>query len=600
MKIPRHTRGGYAMIVTAIMFMAVSLVIALGLTTPIIRQIAETTDIWNAKQSYYVSQSGVEDVLYRLESASFSQYIGSAEGITLNGAGATTTFSGSLSSQNGLTLSTLSNESGYDKTVKATVKQGAGVAFTYGVQVGTGGITLASGQVNGNVFSNGNISATNETAKITGSAIVANGAGMTEDQSNDSPSSPPDSITFGNAASTQDAAQSFQVSTTSSVTQVSVNLKKTGNPANLTLKIVKDKSGSPSTSGSDVIASGALSSSLVTTSYGWIDVALSPNPALVPGTSYWIVLDGTNNASNYYVIGANLDTSYASGTAKTGTLGGSWSNAGYDAYFRVYLGGFFGQITGISQYNPIYVGTTASDTAWAHGASYVQAAGTLRCQDQLLNNKACDQSYPDPSQANWPVSNGNISDWEAAAAAGGVISGNDTISGGTTVTLGPKKINGNLDVTGGSTLVVSGTLYVTGTVTIDGGSTVKLSSAYGTNDGVIVADGIVSISGGGDATGDGQSGSYIMILTTSNCAGGSTCSGNYAVSISGGSGAVILNAQNGWIHVTGGSNLNEATANGMLIDGGSAVTYQSGLANMNFSSGPSGGYNITSWNEAGN
>lgn len=602
MPLPKQKKNnGYTMLVTAIIFTLVSVVIVLGLTTPIVKQILLSDDIWGAKQSYYLSEAGAEDVLYRLKSATFNQYVGTSEPITLAGYSATTTLSGSLGGVNGITLTTLSNKSGYDKKIQTTVKQGSGVSFTYGVQVGTGGISLNSSKIVGNVYSAGNIVMTNPTSAITGSAIVSDSPSMTADQENDTPTSSPDTISFTNAAATQDVAQSFQVSSTSVLTQASLYLKEVGSPSsNITVDIVKDKNGSPSTSASDIVSSATISSSLITSNFDWVDVALSPNPSLIVGNTYWLVLNGsTNSSSNYYVIGANLDTSYASGTAKTGQLGSTWNNTGYDAYFRIYLGGFFGSISGEGQYNTLSVGSVSTDMAWAHSISYVNVTGPLRCQNDTLNSKACDQTYPDPSPVSYPVSSGNITAWETAATAGGVESGDYTLPSGA-ATLGPEEINGNLHVTGGGVLTVSGTLYVTGNVTLDGGATIKLASSYGSNGGIIVTNGTVTITGGSSATGDGQSGSYIMFVTTSNCAGGSTCSGNYAASISGGSGAIVVNAQSGTISLSGGVSVNEATANQLILSGNSTVTYQSGLANPNFSTGPSGGFNITSWKELNN
>lgn len=587
------------MLVTAVIFMLVSFVIVFGLTTPIVKQILLSRDIWGAKQSYFLSEAGAEDVLYRLKDATYTQYVGSTESITLNGYSATTTFSGSINGVDGMTVTTLSDDAGYQKKIETKVKEGAGVSFTYGVQVGQGGFSMSgSSGVTGNVFSSGDIVGSS-SAYITGSAIVSNGA-MTEDQSNDTPTSSPNSITFGNAAATQDVAQSFQVSTTSAITQVSLYVKKAGSPASLTVKIVKDSGGSPSTVAGDVVASGALNSSLVTTSLDWVDVALSPNPSLTVGNTYWIVIDGsTGSASNNYVIGANLDTSYTLGTAKTGSLGSSWSNAGYDAYFRLYLGDFFSKISGDSQYNPLHVGTGGSGMAWAHTIQYTSATGELRCQNELLNNKSC-TSYDDPSPSSYPVSSGNITSWKDEATAGGVINGNYDYSDASSLTLGPKKISGNLHIGGSVTLTLTGTLYVTGNVTVDGAGKIKLSSSYGANSGIIVTDGKVIVGGSGNLTGSGTSGSYIMLVTTSSCAGGGTCSGAYAMDISGAAGAVILNAQNGTINFSGSSNVNEATANMIIMSGATNITYQSGLANPNFSSGPSGSFNITSWKELSN
>ena len=173
------------MLLTAIIFMMVSLVIIFGLSTPIIKQIFASRDIWSAKQSYYLSEAGAEDVLFRLKDATYSQYIGSVESLSLNGYGATTTLSGSLSGIDGMTVTALSDQNGYNKKIQAVVKQGSGVSLVYGVQAGQGGISFtSSGKIIGNVFSNGNIISTNSAAAITGSAIVANSADIITDQTN--------------------------------------------------------------------------------------------------------------------------------------------------------------------------------------------------------------------------------------------------------------------------------------------------------------------------------------------------------------------------------------------------------------------------------
>jgi hypothetical protein len=140
-------------------------------------------------------------------------------------------------------------------------------------------------------------------------------------------------------------------------------------------------------------------------------------------------------------------------------------------------------------------------------------------------------------------------------------------------------------------------LWVQGTVTVTGGGKITIAPGYGTNSGVIVSDGIVSLAGGGNLTGSGQSGSYLMILTTSNCPLGPTCAGANALTLSGGAGAVILNAQNGTMILNGGSGVHEATAYQISASGGAVITYDSGLANVNFSSGPSGGWDVSSWQE---
>jgi hypothetical protein len=303
------------------------------------------------------------------------------------------------------------------------------------------------------------------------------------------------------------------------------------------------------------------------------------------------VIDAGTNSGKYYIIGAN-SAGYGNGTGKIGQQGGAWNNttpSGLDYFFSVYLGGVNGLIAGSSgsQWNQLHIGTT-SGTAQAHTVNYTNVTGTIYCQAGTGNNKSC-TNQTDPTYATFPVSDANIDQWEADALTGGTNNGNYTV-GYAGATLGPKKIVGNLTVSNGGILTVTGPLWVTGNITLDGGALIELASSYGTNDGVILADGTITISGGGHATGSGTTGSYIMMLTTS--------SSTSAASISGGAGAVIVYAPNGTINITGGASLKEATGYKMYIDGGSSITYESGLSNNNFSSGPSGTWSIDTWQES--
>jgi hypothetical protein len=95
--------------------------------------------------------------------------------------------------------------------------------------------------------------------------------------------------------------------------------------------------------------------------------------------------------------------------------------------------------------------------------------------------------------------------------------------------------------------------------------------------------------------GTGQSGSYIVFVTTSNC-DISFCSKN-SIDISGGAGSVVLYAPNGTIAFSGSASAKEATAYKISLTGNTTVNYDSGLANINFTSGPSGTWGINSWKE---
>jgi len=239
-----------------------------------------------------------------------------------------------------------------------------------------------------------------------------------------------------------------------------------------------------------------------------------------------------------------------------------------------------------SQWNQLHIGTV-SGTAQAHTVNYTNAAGNIYCQVGTGNNKSC-ISQADPIAVDFSITDANIAEWKAEAEIGGIHNGNYSV-GWAGATLGPKKIVGNLTVSGGGTLTITGTLWVTGNITLNGGGTIKLASSYGSNDGVLIADGTVVISGGGHATGSGTASSYIMLLSTN--------SGSSAITVSGGAGAVIVYAPSGTINISGGASLKEATAYKMSISGGSSITYEFGLIDNNFSSGPSGSWVVESWGE---
>lgn len=572
---------GNALIITMMLFVVISLSVSIGLAAPTISSVKSVKDSLESKRSYAVAESGVEDIFYRLRN---SKNVSSTETITLGTQQTVTTITDISGGRK--QINSIGNSSSRNRTINTILQQGTGVSFNYGVLVGQGGIDLnGSGTINGNVYANGPITG-DSSAVITGTAISANSPALSANQTNGS-GVPANNVIFGNANGTQDIAQSFQVSTESPVNKVQFYIKKVSTPSNATVRIVNDSSGSP---GTTVLATGTLNAASVTTSYGWIDVSFTTNPLLTVGTTYWVVIDASTNSSRYYTLGANSN-GYANGLGKIGQYSGTWNNttpSGLDYYFNLYLGGVNGRIAGSSgsQWNQLHVGTI-SGTAQANTVNYTNATGNIYCQSGTGNNKTC-ISQSDPVYQQFPVSEANIAEWKDDAVAGGTSSGNYSV-GWAGSTLGPKKIVGDLSVSGGGILTVTGTLWVTGNLTLNGGGSIRLSPTYSTNDGVIIVDGTVTISGGGHATGSGTSGSYLMMLSTSTSTS--------AISISGGAGAVIAYAQNGTINISGGASLKEATGYRITVDGGSSITYESGLSNNNFSSGPGGSWNATSWRE---
>ena len=577
-----------------IFLLVISTTIVLGLAGPVVQQIKIGTNTYKSRSSYFVAEAAIEDVLYRLKN-NFS--VSSSETLTLDGNTATVQVEDIGDTR---LITTEGDDDGYIRKLKASVTVGVGASFNYGVQAGQGGFSLDNNAgIYGNVYSNGNIIGSNNNF-ITGSAIAANSLALVADQVNDLPIPPTSSIVFRNLAASQDLAQSFEVTTDSLLNKLEFYIKKTGGPANATVKIVRNSAGSPSTDSADVLGSGTLSASTITTNYGWTTVTLSSNPQLNSGTTYWVVIDNTSNSSvDFYTIGAN--SSYGNGQAKIGRLGSTWADTtppGLDAFFKVYLGGVTSEI------RDIIVGTTVSDRAHAHTANNVDmlGGGTLFCQTGASNNPACDTSLADPSPIAMPISDANIDQWKSDAEAGGVISGDYTPLSSSS-SLGPKKIDGDLILPAGHTLIISGTIWVTGNIIAPNNINFQLDSDYELSGGIVMADGYINLSNNVNFFNSGEEGSNIMMLTTSSsdCSLGGACDTYDAVELSNNIGqnanGVIVVAQNGRVDFGNNVSVKAVVANKIHLSNNTTIDYETGLTNQNFVSGPGGTWNIKSWQE---
>ena len=568
-----NNQSGAAMLVVVVFFLFIALAIISGLVGPTVREFKIANDLVKSRQSFFLSESAAEDAYFRLKT---NKAIGSTNPIALGSDSATATITDS--GYNEKTIASLGDVSLRQRKNELVLSTGAGISFSYGVQSGTGGFTMANNSVvNGSVYSNGNITG---SGSITGTAVSANSSALIADQVNGS-GVPAYDVVFGNANATQDFAQGFKVSTTSVINRVELYIKKVSTPGNLTVRIVSNSGSSP---GTTTLASGSLSAALVSSSYGWVSIPISPNVELTAGTTYWIVIDGSTNSSRYYVIGAN-NGGYSNGTSKIGQYSNTWNNpspSGLDGFFKIYFGGLTGLISGIN------IGSGGVGNAYAHTVNNSVIAGTNYCQTGSGNNKFCDTSLSDPVQVAMPISDQNILDWKDEAMAGGIYSGNYVISN-SSASLGPKKITGNLSITNNAQLTVTGTLWVQGNVDISNNATVQLSPSYNTSEGVIVADGTVNIGNNSVFSGSGSVGSYLMVLSTS--------SSTSAITLSNNGGAVILYAANGTINLANNAGAKSLNGKRINLNNNAVVIYDSGLVNSNFVNGPSGGWGIQSWKE---
>ena len=234
------------------------------------------------------------------------------------------------------------------------------------------------------------------------------------------------------------------------------------------------------------------------------------------------------------------------------------------------------------------IGTSGGD-AYANTVTDSNISGDLYCQIGSGNNKSCDTSLPDPPVQDYPISDADINNWKDVAEAGGVINGDVSLSSSSS-SLGPVKINGNLTMTNNYRLTINGTVWVTGKIDISNGSLIKLSSSYGSGSGILISDSEIKVSNNSVFQGSGTAGSYVMLLSTYD-------GSNIAIEIDNNAGAVILNAQKGKVKFSNNAGAKSVSAETVELYNGATIDYDIGLVNVNFISGPGGGFDISSWRE---
>jgi len=456
------------------------------------------------------------------------------------------------------------------------------VEFFYGVQVGQGGLSLTnSSGIIGNVYSNGNIVGAN-SSYITGDAVVA--GGLSDNPQLEWPTQNQDQA-FATTSSNRDIAQSFTATSTGQIPKVRVFLGKNGSPTNnLTVRINADSSGKPSTSS---LASTVIPAATVGTIPSWIDATFNSAPTVNNGTKYWVVLDyNTNSATNYWNWRKDSSNAYANNTGRTtasySSGSATWVDVGGDLAFQVWIGGSATRIYGMT------IGSASSGTAQAN--QFVNTS---------VHGSSCPNQYcvvSNPAQQPLPISDGVIADWKNDAAAGGTYAGNYNLSGFQTANLGPVKIAGNMTISNSARMTVTGTVWVTGNIYLSNTSVTQLDPGYGANSGVIIADGTITVSNSVVIQGSGTAGSYIMLLSDRNA------TTQTSISVSNGSTAVIYYAGKSWIQFSNTARAKEATAYGITMSNSSTITYESGLANSSFTSGPGGGWIVkrSTWREIRN
>jgi Tfp pilus assembly protein PilX len=230
------------------------------------------------------------------------------------------------------------------------------------------------------------------------------------------------------------------------------------------------------------------------------------------------------------------------------------------------------------------------------GDAYVDACQDAEIQGTLHTNDNDDCDFgalatlgTPPDLIPLPITIDQIQEWKDAAEAGGVIMGNYKLDRSNTAFLGPRKIVGDLMVEDKAVLTLTGTLWVTGKVDVKNEANVRLDASYGAASGVLVADGLITLQNNSVSSGSGTQGSYLMYLSTSM--------GNPAVNTKNNAIADIIYASAGWIAVENNDELREVTGYGIHLKNNATVTYEAGLLNASFTSGPGIGWELSSWQE---
>ena len=515
------------------------------------------------------------------------------------------------------------------------------VSFTYGVQIGEGGLTFKqNSSITGSVYSNGSISG-ESGSYITGDAYVAAGVDATPDQIHDAcaegTSSTCQNYDIGYTVSSQkrdDVAQRFKPNTSKNLVKASLRLKKTGTPSDAAIMVIEDDNGVPSDSGGDIVATGTLQGSLVGSSYAWIDITFTTNPSLVDSKYYWLVFDGGSyTAANHYIWSYDNNTggiylaANANGKYSENYSNKPWnnvnSNSTGDLEFKIFLGS---GTTGIDN-------TTIKGDAHAHsitnsnvcGNAYYYGASSIDSNSlNFLNSPGspCDTPYTngtgyqptaDPTPQAMMISDANITDWETSAVAGGTktcTSGSYIPANGET--LGPVKIPCNLVINGGETVTINGPVWVAGDITLGNSSIIKLAPAFGSLSTTVIADdpanlttkGIIDVNNGvkicgsaGYNTSSNQcnpsNGSYIMFLSTHHNA---TTNG---IKLKNNSDGAIFYTTQSKIEVENNSSAKQITGWGVELENNSNIVYEVGLASSAFTTGPGASWTVAdeSWSE---
>jgi hypothetical protein len=202
-----------------------------------------------------------------------------------------------------------------------------------------------------------------------------------------------------------------------------------------------------------------------------------------------------------------------------------------------------------------------------------------------------------------PIPDTQLDQWEQNAQAGGVITGPCPYEPSDGASLGPVIIACDLLIDGQKTITLTGALWVQGNFRMQNQAQLVLATSFGPSSGIVIANNPadhnisskISIENNTSILGSGNPKSYVLLASRNNAA--ETGGNQEAIDVKNSSSAPIYYAPHGLVLLQNNIAIREVTAYQIHMKNSAELTYESGLANTNFSTGPTGGWEIIDWKE---
>jgi len=162
---------GYIIIINVLLLSVILAVIIVGAINPILSNFASAKSFSESKKAYMLSDSAIEEALYRLKN---NKILGTSSSITL---ASSTALIGVANTANGKDITVTTPGNLYQKNLKLSLQLGTGISFHFGIQGGQGGFDMNnSSSVTGNIFSSGQV--TGSGNYVYGDVISSGPAGL--------------------------------------------------------------------------------------------------------------------------------------------------------------------------------------------------------------------------------------------------------------------------------------------------------------------------------------------------------------------------------------------------------------------------------------